>query len=107
MNLDRIGEYLTKRVKIKGDCYEMSKSLTQGGYGVLHLNNQFTTASRAAWLAAHPKYDEIPEGLIVMHTCDNPSCVNPDHLKLGTQSDNVKDSIQKGRWRPKKGDQKC
>jgi len=40
---------------------------------------------------------EIPEGMVVMHSCDNPSCVNPDHLSIGTQSQNIKEAIAKGR----------
>ena len=47
------------------------------------------------------KYGEIPKGYVVMHICDNPSCINLEHLKLGTQKENVEDCVNKKRkWIP-------
>lgn len=43
---------------------------------------------------------EIPDGMFVMHACDNPRCVNPEHLSVGTNSDNINDAIAKGRMHP-------
>ena len=50
-----------------------------------------------AWEAFNAQ--PVPEGMVVMHTCDNPSCFNPNHLTVGTQSDNILDCIRKGRYR--------
>ncbi len=41
--------------------------------------------------------EPVPEGMVVMHTCDNPGCFNPNHLTVGTQSENIQDSVNKGR----------
>ena len=59
-----------------------------GGYGP-HLG-----AHRVAWMLA---YGPIPDGLSVLHHCDNPICCNPAHLWLGTQADNIRDRDSKGR----------
>jgi hypothetical protein len=50
------------------------------------------------------KYGSIPNGLCVLHHCDNPPCVRPDHLFLGTAKDNSDDKIRKGRYRSRKSD---
>ena len=57
-------------------------------------SSDLSRAHRAIYFALHPKADQ---SLVVMHSCDNPSCVNPDHLKLGTVRDNMLDMCAKGR----------
>ena len=83
-------------------CWEWRACKTPDGYGRFHLNNQILYAHRVAYQLAK---SEIPEGLIVRHTCDNPACCNPDHLILGTQVDNMADKINRQRCNPPKGEQ--
>lgn len=64
------------------------------GYGHIWLNGRFYQAHRVSYELA---YEAIPDGMLVCHHCDDPSCVNPSHLFLGTTLDNVHDKIQKGR----------
>jgi len=63
-------------------------------YGWTWYNNKNIRAHRAAFLAFN---GDIPSGLMVLHKCDNPKCVNPQHLFLGTNNDNMKDMAFKGR----------
>lgn len=64
------------------------------GYGALRIGKKMMKAHRVSWdLYNGP----IPDGLKVLHQCDVPNCINPDHLFLGTQLDNVRDMIAKGR----------
>lgn len=69
---------------------------TNGGYGyfIYGRGGQKLRAHRVAWEMTH---GPIPEGWVVMHLCDNPLCVNPDHLEVGTQADNVLDMRIKDR----------
>ena len=69
---------------------------TAKGYGQLSAGerHQLVTAHRVAWTAAHGR---IPDGLCVLHRCDVRSCANPDHLFLGTVTDNRDDAVAKGR----------
>lgn len=65
-----------------------------GGYGRFYLNRRMMPAHRYSWTETS---GPIPDGLMVLHKCDNPSCVRPDHLFLGTQSDNMLDASAKNR----------
>lgn len=74
-------------------CWNWTGSLVDG-YAHLTENRKGVYAHRRMWSLA---YGPIPQGLWVLHRCDNPRCINPDHLFLGTNNDNVQDMVRKGR----------
>lgn len=76
-------------------CHEW-KGATRGSsnYGAIKIGGKPHYAHRVAYELT---YGEIPEGLNVLHTCDNPNCVNPEHLELGTQRKNMRDMVRRFR----------
>lgn len=85
----------------KDECWQWLAHCSRDGYGMLNVNNFADRAHRVSWRL---HFGEIPKGIYVLHKCDNPPCVNPDHLWLGTQADNVRDMNEKGRERGSKGE---
>lgn len=87
-----------KFVDKSGDCWIWTGQIGHYGYGVMGLwDGKKLKQIRTHRLSYELHRGKIPDGLCVLHRCDNPACVNPDHLFLGTQTDNLKDMRQKGR----------
>jgi len=85
--------FYSKTKPAANGCIEWVGARMQSGYGVFYLKRS-TVAHRVAWTIAN---GAIPEGMYVLHKCDNPPCVNIDHLFIGTLADNNHDKIAKGR----------
>lgn len=97
-----------KRVVVPGDlhplfwsnvatgdgCWEWMGEITQSGYGVVSFPGARIPAHRAAYAIEH---GFVPAHRVVMHQCDNRICVRPSHLRVGSQRDNVRDAVAKGR----------
>ncbi len=85
-------------IKNKTGCWGWKGKINIHGYGIVRNMN----ASRASWLI-HNGFDSIPDGLCVLHTCDNRICTNISHLWIGSVHDNVLDMMNKKRNNPTKG----
>lgn len=94
--IDRTLKRFWERVdkKSKEDCWNWLRSKDTGGYGQFWFLGKNIRASRYSWIVHN---GGISNNLWVLHKCDNPACCNPNHLFLGTNSDNIKDSYNKGR----------
>ena len=93
---------LYSRVSFNGECWDFTGPLNRSGYGVIGDNGKYYYTHRVSWEISNNK--KIPKGMIVLHSCDNPSCINPAHLSLGTHQDNADDMCKKGRSHKPKGE---
>lgn len=97
MSLIPLADRLRSRITVtQSGCWEWSESVNEHGYGRMSFRGRVYRAHR---LAAHEwlGLDLADIETKVCHKCDNPPCINPDHLYLGTQSSNVRDMVERGR----------
>jgi len=79
------------------DCINFSGCISTRGYGLKNFEGRVRLAHRVAYCVHNGKSFEDIAGMVVRHKCDNRACVNPEHLELGTQKDNMRDAIVRGR----------
>ena len=94
-----IAERFWSKVDFSGECWEWKAFRNHDGYGLFFVNRNVSmsgmiVASRFAWELFN---GPIPDGLCALHNCDNPPCVNPSHLFLGTREKNNEDMVLKDR----------
>ena len=96
MTIKNYKQYLednSEKIPIAG-CWLWKKYTNKQGYGTMKFKGSMQLTHRISYSIF---IEPIPETLLVLHRCDNPSCINPHHLWLGTNTDNVKDKVIKGR----------
>jgi hypothetical protein len=89
----QLRNFWKKVSKIPGGCWEWTAGRDRDGYGRFWVYGITSYSHRVSFMIHH---GHLP-GNCIMHTCDNPACVNPDHLRPGTHTDNMKDMKEKGR----------
>lgn len=93
-NYEVLRERFLQKIGDKSGCWLWVGAKNTAGYGFFRMGRQQEGAHRAAFLLFK---GDIPPGMCVCHSCDTPSCVNPDHLWLGSYFENIQDMIRKGR----------
>jgi len=97
------GKELTWIVDEKTGCWNVNSHYQySNGYYALYVSGKREMAHRFVY---ERHFGTIPDGMLVCHHCDNPRCVNPEHLFLGTDAGNAEDKIKKGRANPPKGEE--
>jgi len=85
-----------RRVRRTDGCWTLKGGVSLFGYGRFSIDGKIEQAHRASFML---HMGPIPPGALVCHTCDNPRCVRPDHLFIGSHHDNMQDRMRKGRWK--------
>lgn len=97
----RKDRFFSRVSKEKSGCWQWIGTTNKYGYGIICVDYKFKRAHRYSWEIHN---GEIPKGLCVCHHCDNPKCVNPKHLFIGTKKDNTNDMMSKKRNNPPLGE---
>lgn len=92
IDVERFMSYVDKRAN--DECWPWTGGHDSKGYGAFKVNGKQMGAHRVSFIV-HGKGD--PAGMVVRHVCDNPDCVNPHHLLIGTHADNARDRVERGR----------
>ena len=85
------------KIKDPDDCWVWQKYTNETGHGIISVGGRKGRNERAHRVAYRIFVEDIPEGEVVRHRCDNPACINPRHLVLGSQYDNVQDMVRRHR----------
>lgn len=84
-----------------GSCWEWTGRRNKSGYGLTAIRGGSELAHRAYWQLIVGK---VPDGMYLLHSCDNKKCVNPAHLRVGTHAENMAEAKERNRMRPMRGD---
>lgn len=93
LNEKQVAAFFSKTKRV-GDCLVWTACKNSDGYGQFMAHPKLWSSHRLAWTLTH---GSIPSGMHVLHKCDNPSCIEPKHLFLGSHADNMRDAWVKGR----------
>lgn len=100
-----IFERLERFQIISDGCWSWSGAKDGNGYGIISNRNKGDKSPEKAHRVSYEKHNgEIPKGMVIRHMCDNPECTNPEHLEIGTQTDNMQDCSKRKRLNPKSFD---